>query len=257
MGMPRYPYQMGIDLGLVNDATAVFITHAEDGKIVLDYHESWTAGVDWRVSNPHLEGRYSTDYARQIANATRLDFEAIAEWIVSLTKRFYISDGIFDRWTGIPLEQALSKAGLGQFKSEFFTKDFGSRIYQNAKLLMYDRKLVLYDYPLSGPTQSKHSPFIQEMLSLQAEQVSNNMVVVSAPESGGSHDDMSDAFVRAVWLSSQRMRSGKYIRGAGGAVTGAGATSMTLGRYQLARARRHGGFTERTVPRNFGMRFRG
>ena len=256
MGITRYPHQMGIDLGLIDDGTSVFITHCEGDKIILDYHETWSAGVDWRVSNPHLGSRYPTDYARGLADLVRLDFDAIAEWIIALTKRFYISDGIFDRWNGIPLEQALMKAGLNQFKSEFFTRDFSSRIYQNAKLMMFDETLVLYDYPVSGGPQSKHSPFIAELLTLQAEQVSRNVVSVAAPESGGYHDDMSDAFVRAVWLSSQRMVSGKHVMGAGGSQGSAGATPMTVARYQMARARRHGGLGDRVAPRNLGMRHR-
>ena len=258
MGFPRYPHQMGIDLGLVGDGTSIFITHCEGDKIILDYHETWSAGVDWRVSNPHLDNRYPTDYARRLSDLIRLDFDAIAEWIISLTKRFFISDGIFDRWNGIPLEQAMVKAGLNQFKAEFFTRDFSSRIFQNAKLMMYDEKLVLYDHPVSPGPQSKHSPFIQELLTLQAEQVSKNIVAVAAPESGGCHDDMSDAFVRAVWLSSQRMVSGKHIMGAGGSRGASlGASPMTAGRYQMARARQHGGLGDRVVPRNLGMRFRG
>lgn len=253
IGIPRYPHHMGIDVGLIGDGTCIFITHCEGDKIILDYHEAWYAGVDWRESNPHLDGKFSMDYARRLADIERLDFDAIAEWIVSLTKRFYIADGIFDRWNGIPLEQALVKAGLNQFKAEFFTRDLSSRIYQNAKLMLFDEKLALYDYPMGS--QNKHSPFIQELLTLQSEQVSKNVAVVSAPESGKYHDDMSDAFVRSVWLACQRMVSGNHIRGAGGAPS-SGATPMTLARYQVTRARKHGGIGDRVVPRNLGARFR-
>ena len=253
IGMPRYPHHMGIDVGLIGDGTCIFITHCEGDKVVLDYHESWYAGVDWRDSNPHLAGKYSTDYARRLQDVERLDFEAISEWIVALTKRFYIADGIFDRWNGIPLEQALNKAGLNQFRAEFFTRDLSSRIYQNAKLMMFDEKLKLYDYPIPTGPQHKHSPFIREVLQLQAEQVSRNVVVVTAPEASGNHDDMSDAFVRSVWLASQHLVSGKHVMGAGGSQGGRTATSpMTLSRYQTVRARRHGGYGDRTVPRGAG-----
>src|SRR5208282_1204231 len=59
IGIPRYPHNMGIDVGLIGDGTAIVITHAEqrrfleDGHIidrdmiVLDYHELWMAGVPW------------------------------------------------------------------------------------------------------------------------------------------------------------------------------------------------------------------
>ena len=255
VGLPRYPHHMGIDLGLIGDGTSISITHVEDDKIVHDYHETWYAGVPWRDTNPHLNGRYPTDYAKTIGDVERLDFDAIAEWIIALSKRFYIVDGIFDRWNGIPLEQTLNKAGLKQFKAEYFTRDFSSRIYQNAKLLMFDEKIKLFDFPLTGVANDKHSTFIRELLSLQAEQVSKNVVVVAAPEAHGNHDDMSDAFVRAVWLASQRMVASKHITGAGGSHASLGTNSMTLGRYQMARARRHG-VGDRVAPRAPGNRYR-
>lgn len=246
-GMPRAPHQMGIDIGLVGDGSSIFITHVENDQIVVDYHETWYAGVPWEETNPHLAGAYSTPYARILQKVERLDFDEIAEWIASLTKRFYITDGIFDRWNGLPLEQALSKKGLRQFKAEFFRRDLSSQIYQNAKLMMFDKRLRLYDWP--RPKESfKHSDFIAELLSLQAQQISRNLVVVAAPETVGSHDDMSDAFVRAVWLSSQKMSSTKLALGPSETRGTAGA-GMSVARYQINRARAHGGFTERMSPR--------
>ena len=244
-GLPRYPHSMGIDIGLVGDGTAVVITAVDDDRVVLVYHEHWVAGTDWKVTNPHLGNAYPCPYARNIQNVERLDFEEIAAWIVSLTQRFYIVDGLFDRWNGIPLEQSLQKQGLNQFSSEFFTRDFNSRIYQNTKLMMLDRKLVLYDYPLGE--QGKNSPLVQELLTLQATQMSKNVVVVEAPEQQGFHDDMSDALVRSVWLSTQRMTSPKRLRGAGGSGYYASAASMV--RYHLQRTRTHGVLTDRRVGR--------
>jgi len=255
MGHPRYPHQMGIDIGLIGDGTSIFITSVENDQIVLAYHETWYAGVDWKETNPHLGTAYSTPYARELANVERLDFDAIAEWIHALSRRFYITDGIFDRWNGIPLEQALLKKGLKQFKSEFFRRDLASQIYQNAKLMMFDKKLRLYNWP--KPKESfRHSPFIQELLSLQAQQISRNLVLVSAPETAGFHDDMSDAFVRAIWLSSQRMTSTKIVLGPTETQASAG-TGMSLARYQMARARRHGAFMQRIAPQRNAARMRG
>ncbi|MFA5054238.1 MAG: hypothetical protein WC565_09280, partial [Parcubacteria group bacterium] len=241
-GTPRFPHAMGIDIGLVGDGTAVFITRVEGDKIVLVYHEHWVAGMDWKETNPHLGSHYPCPYARTLPNVERLDFDEIANWIDALCHRFYIVNGLFDRWNGIPLEQSLHKKGLIQFASEFFTRDLSSRIYQNTKLMMLDRKLILYDYPLGE--QGKRSPFIQELLTLQAEQMSKNVVIVKAPEQEGFHDDMSDAFVRSVWLSTQRLTNSKQTAGVGGVVT-----TASLARYHIQRARQHGIFTERQVPR--------
>lgn len=255
-GIPRAPHQMGIDIGLVGDGSAIAITHVENNKIVLDYHEIWYAGVDWRESNPHLGNNYSTDYARTLAQVERLDFEELAKWILALTKRFYISDGLFDRWNGIPLEQALMKAGLKQFRSEFFTRDATSKMYQAVKMLIFDERVQLYDWPISEGV--KHSPLVAELLDLQAQQLSKNIILVAAPETQGHHDDMSDALIRAIWLSSERMVNSKVLLGAAGTgVTHTPANHVSVARYQLVRARKHGGFTERTIPRNLGLKMRG
>jgi len=242
MAQPRQPHQMGIDVGLVDDGTAVAITHVDNDKIVLDYHEIWYAGRDWREVNPHLEGRFSTDYAKILADVERLDFDEIAAWIVSLTKKFHITAALFDRWNGIPLEQALFKKGLRQFKSEFFTRDQTSKIYQTVKMLMYDEKLVLYDYPIperADVGSTKHSPLIAELLTLQANHVSKNIVLVEAPQKVGSHDDMSDALVRSIWLSSEVMLNQKHTAH-GTAYRPQVASPMSARRYQMGRARQHG-----------------
>jgi hypothetical protein len=255
VGFPRYPHHMGIDVGLINDGTAVCITHVESDKdgpiIVEDYHEYWKAGTDWRETNPHLGSHYPVEYAKRLKDVERLDFDEIGAWIIALSKRFYIADGLFDRWNGIPLEQTLLKNGLTQFKSEYFSRDASSKMFQGVKLLMIDKKLRLYDYP--KPEGSKHSPLIKEILELQAEQLARNIVVVGAPEAAGYHDDMSDAFVRSVWLASERMRTEKHVYGSS-PYPHSRTQGTSTAAYQLKRARQHGGFSERTVPRSLGLR---
>ncbi len=253
LGPSRMPHQMGIDVGLVEDGTAIAITHVEGDKVVLDYHECWYAGTDWRESNPHLDGAYSTSYSKTLANVERLDFDEIAEWIASLTKKFHITEGLFDRWNGIPLEQALHKRGLKQFKTEFFTRDQSSKIFQSAKMFIFDEKLRLYDYP-TDPGSKKHSPLIAELLTLQARQISKNLVMVEKPKKAGAKDDLSDALVRSVWLSTELMLNQKHVSHGFGVYRPHVPTTATVGHYQMNRARLHGGFSDRAVPRKLGLR---
>ena len=254
---PKIPHQMGIDVGLVNDGTYIVITHVEDGRIVLDYHEGWQAKVDWRELNPHLHGQFSTDYAKTLKEQERLDFDEIAKWIYVISRRFKIRQGLFDRWNGIPLEQALVKKGLKQFVSEHFTRDQTSKMFQSTKLMMFNKTLKLYDYPLpkksdallrvaGGP--SEHSAPIQELLSLRSKMVSKNIVVVEAPQKTGSHDDFSDAFVRSVWLSILEMKNEKHVTHSGGIYSHHAATGAALASHQLRQTRLHG-VAPRTVPR--------
>lgn len=247
-GTPRSPHQMGIDVGLVNDGTAIAITHVEGDKIVLDYHEIWYAGENWREANPHLDFSVATDYAKSLGNVQRIDFDAIGEWILALCKRFHITAGIFDRWNGIPLEQFLHKHGLKQFTSDFYTRDNTSKMYQTVKEFMYDEKLELYDFPIPERAKdgSKHSPLIAELLTLQAEQISKNIVTVQAPNKVGAHDDLSDALIRSIWLSSEVMMNRKHTAH-GQAYRPAVASAMTPQRYQMSRMLKHGGGGDRSL----------
>jgi hypothetical protein len=243
MAPPRQPHYMGIDVGLVKggDGTCISITHPEEDRIILDYHEGWYAGVDWRLTNPHLDGIYSVDYAKQLASVERLDFDEIASWIEVLCRKFYIASGLFDRWNGIPLEQNLHKKGLKQFKTEFFPRDVTSRMYQSVKMHMYDEKLVLYDYPVPERSSEgvRHSPLIAELLSLQATQTSKNLIMVEAPDKAGAHDDFSDSLVRSIWLSLESILNRKHAFN-GSPYRPVVAVGPGVNQYQLARARLHG-----------------
>lgn len=260
-GLPRQPHQMGIDVGLKGDGTSFVLTFIENGKVVLAYHELWVAGSDWREINPHLVG-YSCDYVKSMKDTGELDFDEIANHIQRLTRRFHITKGIFDRWNGLPLEQALVKKGLAQFESKFFTTDERSKMYQAAKLLMASDQLELYNYPTSNQEggKLKHSPLIQELLTLQAEQRSKNVVLVAAPDGQGYHDDLSDALIRSIFLSYNYLVDIKAVfgmHGGQGPTFGSGHSSGLVGGYQMKRARAHGGFgMERVSPRNVSYRRR-
>ena len=252
IGVPKYPHQLGMDVGVINDGTAIAITYPDGDRICLAYHEYWKAGVDWHESNPHLK-EYSCDYVRNLKQVERLDFDEIVNWVMGLSRRFHITDGLYDQWQGMSMEQTFIKRGLTQMRAEFFTRDTTSKMYQAVKTLMWDHKLALYDYPLPGVgSQVKHSPLISELLTLQAEQFSRNVTVVSAPEHPGYHDDMSDALVRAIWLSHEKLGNMKHVYNAHPDRMGAGL-GPTLQGYQMSRARKHGMFTERMNPRRMGL----
>jgi len=188
-------YFLGLDLGLVGDGTAIAIGHIETKKgnpcIVVDLVDQIKAG----------EGDFK--------DKERLEFDDVADWILSLSKRFYISEGLFDQWAGIPLEQALSKRGLKQMKAKHMTKTISSEIFKTFKDMMWDQKISLYDSPI--PEGQTHCDYIEELLSLQATKHSKYLVTVEAPNMKGKHDDLSDALVRMVYLASQKIGNSTYI----------------------------------------------
>lgn len=192
-GTSRQPYFMGVDIALVGDWCAVVIGHLDrEGNVVVDCVDRIKAGV----------GKYQ--------DLERLDFDEVADWIAGFTKKFYIKEGIFDQWVGIPMEQALQKRGLGQLTSVHHTKNLTSQMFHNLKNLMFDSKLKLYN---EKTEDSIHSHYIQELLGLQATQVSKYIIQVEAPQVEGKHDDMSDALVRMCWLASKDSNKQVIISG--------------------------------------------
>lgn len=229
-GRPKQPHFLGLDLGLVGDGTAVAIGHIDnidgENKIVLDYVEQIKAG----------EGDY--------AHLDRLEFDDVAEWIHKLSRKYYITTGLFDQWAGIPLEQALQKKGLKQLKSEHFTKSKTSEIYKNFKDMMWDKKLVLYDYPV--PEGKEHCEYLTELMELQQTKHSKYIITVEAPNMKGKHDDRSDALVRMVWLASQNLGNSSYISKG----NRRGASSPKGKHISMAsKLRRTGSHSSRQVPR--------
>jgi hypothetical protein len=211
----RQPHFIGIDLALVGDGTAIAIGHLEDEEIVVDLVEQIKAG----------EGKY--------ADKERLEFDDVADWVLSFTKRFYIVEGIFDQWAGIPFQQALEKRGLKQLTSVNMTKQITSQMFQNFKDMMWDKKLRLYNS--SNPVEEGHEPYIMELLELQQTVHSKHLITVEAPQTQGKHDDMSDALVRMVWLASNNVGKTRYFASGKGKGSGrhplAGKVFAGEGRY--------------------------
>ena len=196
-GQAKKPHFIGIDLALVGDGTAIAIGHVEEDKIILDKIDMIKAG----------EGKF--------ANKERLDFDDVADWVLDYSKKFYITEGIFDQWAGIPFEQALQKRGLSQMKTVNMTKQITSQMFQNFKDMMWDERLELYDKPNAENT-NQHEAYLNELMELQSTVHSKNLITVEAPQVDGKHDDMSDALVRMIWIASQNVGKQKMIYTAGG-----------------------------------------
>ena len=229
----RRPHFVGLDIGLVGDATAIALGHLDEkGRIVLDL-------LDWIKAG---EGKF--------ASYDRLDCEEVTDWIQALSRKFFFAEGIFDQWAGIPFEQALHKRGLKQLKSQFFNKQLNSQVYQNFKDMMWDQRLVLYDYPI--PTGQAHCEYVMELLELQADYQSKYVVEVKAPNIDGKHDDRSDALVRMVWVAAQHLGKMKHLAvGHPAHMLGARALQGSQEDYRHGRLRalRSGSSPERQIPR--------
>lgn len=229
-GAPRYPHFMGLDVALVGDYTSVAIGHVTpEGKVALDYIDRIRAG----------EG----DYRDQ----ERLEFDDVADWVERLSKQFYISEGIFDQWAGIPMEQALAKRGLGQMKSVHHTRSLTSQMFQNFKDMMLDKRLVLFDWP--KPEGEEHAEYLQELLELQAEVISKYVILVSAPNMDGKHDDYADALARMVWVATAKAGKPVTITGVHSSRSLASMSRTVSPVGNLLRLKRTGSHPDRMVPK--------
>ena len=235
-GLPRRPHFVGLDLGMVGDATAIAIGHVDhEEHIVLDLLDQIKAG----------EGKY--------ANYERLEFEDIADWVLEHSKRFYIAEGMFDHWAGLPFEQALQRRGLRQCRMEHMTRNLNSDIFKNFKDMMWDKRLILYDHPKEPGKE--HCPYILELMELQAETHSKYVIEVHAPKTEGKHDDRSDALVRMVWLASQKLSAPMHISrgfpvGPQAHQQQGGSMGVTEMRKAIMRAKRMGSSPDRQASRS-------
>lgn len=259
-GRPRVPHSLGLDLAVKGDKTSVALTRPDGDKIKLVYHEEWQAGRSWYDTNPHLDEPFE-DYAKELHTVDMLDFDALADWIHNLSRRFYIVDGLFDQWQGISFKQSLDKKQLSQIDMKQFTQDESSQMFDAFKTLMYHGKLLLYNYQIRDVKDDdedsdvvntsldegmdiKPAPYIKELLKLRAERKSRKVVKVEAPPGPNNHDDFADALVRSVWLSLHRTGNTKVISGGKGSIQdiaqGAGAVrerSLSAREYQRRRSR--------------------
>jgi len=230
----RMPHFMGLDVALVGDYTTVAVGHNDaEGKVVLDYIDRIRAGEG---DFEHLE---------------RLEFDDVADWVYAISRRFYITEGMFDQWSGIPMEQALKKRGLSTLKSVHHTRNLSSQMFQNFKNLMLDKKVVLFDWPI--PDGDEHSAHIAELLELQAEYVSKYIIKVEAPNIEGKHDDLSDSLVRMVWVATNNSTKRVVVTGSRHRATGqpVGASGR-FARRPYGKITRKGSHPSRIPPKKGG-----
>jgi hypothetical protein len=229
-GKPDTVYYMGIDLGFKNDGTAIAIVHKEGDKVILDYAQVWFAGQ----SDVWEQERSIYKSCNKYANQPLIKMSDIVQEIKDLCRWFPIKEGIFDQMTGYGLQELLHGAGFKQFEMVHFTDTKNHEVYQCAKGLYAEQLLDMHDDPV----------LIPEMLMLEAERKSKNKTEVRALSGDGNHDDISDAFVRAVWLCNKgtATKPNNIATGAGSSLGAGGRRGQveTQASAMIKKRRMHG-----------------
>jgi hypothetical protein len=200
MSYARVPHFMGIDVGLKEDGTAIAICHlvknSVDG-VLRDFIE-----LDF------IEVRYAADEKKDYFQP-----DEMAHWIAECASKFFISKGMMDQYYGLAMLPVLHDKGFKQIEAIHCSREVNSKIYQNLMTKMLDATLRIPEAEehLVEGRATKDLPLITEMLRLQADMRSKYMLSVQAPELKGMHDDLSDAFARAVFLATEFMVKGGAI----------------------------------------------
>lgn len=239
-GVRDINYFMGIDIGFKNDGNAISIVHKEKntGKIILDYADCWFSESSdvWEYE----DGIYKD--CDKYAGNELLKMGDLVKDVQELLRWFPIKAGVFDQSNGYALAELLRNKNIKPIVMEHFTDKRNSEIYQLAKRLYAEGLLELHDHPVLVP----------EMLSLEAEKKPGKKILVRAPNRRGAHDDISDAFVRAIWMcySGYKDRTLNLSVGAGGNMGPTGSINVkgipgapkqeTPQSYHLKKIKMHG-----------------
>ena len=207
----RQPYFMGIDLGLKNDGTAIAICHI--AKMAFENGQKDFIELDC------IEVRYASDEGKD-----QFHLEELAEWIKSFTDKFFVVKGMLDQYYGMAIIPMLHDKGVKQIDSVQMSREYNSRVYQNLMTRMLDASLRIPEgnEKVVEGKKTNDLALVTEMLGLEATMHSKYSITVKAPDLKGRHDDLSDAYARAVFLASEYMAKGggttsaKIIENTGG-----------------------------------------
>lgn len=228
-GVHDVQYYYGIDLGFKNDGTSVSIVHKEAEKIILDYANVWYSGASdvWEVDDSIYKS------CNKFAKLDLIRMNDIVAEIKELVKWFPAKEGVFDQHNGYALAELFQTEHLPQFEMESFSEGLNSEVYQLVKRLYAEQLLVLFDHPI----------LVKEMLTLEAEKRARDKTIVRAPMRRGAHDDLSDAFCRAVWKCYKgfRERPANISTGSGGRMLPSqGGRVETQASFIVNRLKQHG-----------------
>lgn len=186
-------YYLGIDLASKNDGVGMSVVHEEDGIYVLDYADVWFSGSSdvWDIDSSMYKN------CDKYKNLVKIGAKEVVYELQKIIGRFGIKDGVYDQWCGSAMEEHFLNAGINCLTQINFNASTSSEMYEIVKRLYTDGMIKMYNHPV----------LIPEMLMLEAELTGDRTgkkTSVEAPNIPGIHDDISESFVRAVWLAHQK-----------------------------------------------------
>ena len=184
-GRPEIEYYMGLDYGGKTDGSSVAVVHKEDEKIILDYADVYYSGASdvWTAYNQTYQSAN-----KMFAGYEIIPIQGFADEIKRLCQIFPIKYGWFDQFNGYALLEVLKAKGLLQFEIKSVSAGLNTQVFQVCKTLINSGLISIFN----------HEILVPQLLQLQ-ETKNGCQLSVEAPQRSGYHDDISDAFVRAVY----------------------------------------------------------
>lgn len=203
LGQIKTQYFAGVDFALSNDGTAVTVSHFEPrlkrlmDDLVIEAH-SYNEKSFLEEFCGIARDSYIVDYsevryagAPPYENRKTLLISEVLDWIVEVYKRFPIQAGMYDQWSGEIIKQLVAERGLKRLELVTHTAAINSAQYKLFEQLLHMDALVL---PFETSLKT-------ELLGLQVEHRSNELINVSAPPGATFHDDRFDSLIRSLYLN--------------------------------------------------------
>lgn len=223
-GQKYIRYYWGIDQAQSGDAFAVSVSHRENDKIVLDYKKDYFGKPEeciHRIPDNYYE--FTKKPIRQPQH-----YDDLALEMKELSKRFPITQGIMDQWSGILFGQIFESYGLKNIEVKHFSESMNSELFQIWMYLMNSNMFEMDDDEYA----------IKHIMTLEAEKRSKNIIIVKAPDRKGYHDDLAYSIVRSVYLAHLAKASG--TKATAGNTNSNGIAGGSYATYHAQKARMHG-----------------
>jgi len=235
------PHFLGMDVGQINDGTAITIGHWQSDVLITDYSR-----VYYSQNESGFQDTY--DFSGVLVQHPQM-LEDIAREILEISKKFYIVKGWFDQAYGLNLKEYLKKFGVNQLDLVFVNRNINSDVYKSAHNLIIEGKVKIPIDPahFTGAVSTAESDrFIKELFSLEETVHAKYVSTVAKPDIEGMVDDQSDSWARMCHYATlfKASHGNKFLR----TYSMAEAAKPMSGSYKSfyrKKASLHGGYSER------------
>jgi hypothetical protein len=207
----RYRYYIAMDPATKDNGYALAMVHCERDannrtSVIVD---KW---MKWSINDPEFS---EFDF---------IDIEIIDNYVLELTRRFRVTQIVYDQFESAASIQKFIKAGIDAVKTHF-SRQYNMKIYKNLRSIIYDKRLSLL-YNEEG---------ISELVHLQEKKVGKKQFIVEAPTSGDvTNDDLADVLANAVNIALENELEGSTAQisraSVGRSDSGARMATLALGR---------------------------